>query len=143
MYVQVADCQNILKLRCWPLSFTSNKAFLKHKERSGASLPASFPAWFFMKNISQITFYQLIIFHCPIFFSSINLHIGRYLYCNYLFPSCDVINFEINLNFLNKPFLTWPKMSRQKRKMKNERSTILNWNKKHCSSLLKNSYWSK
>ena len=30
--------------------------------------------------------------------------IGQYVYCNHLFPHCDVINFEINLAFLIKPF---------------------------------------
>ena len=33
---------NILKLSCRSLAFTSDKAFLKNKERSAASLPASF-----------------------------------------------------------------------------------------------------
>ena len=34
-------------LPCWSLASTSNKAFLKHKNGSGNSLPASFTAWFF------------------------------------------------------------------------------------------------
>ena len=33
---------NILKLRCGSLAFTSYKAFLKIKKRSGTSLPPSF-----------------------------------------------------------------------------------------------------
>ena len=41
-------------------------------------------------------------FHCLITFTSSN--IGQFVYCNYLFPGFDVINFEINLIFLLKPF---------------------------------------
>ena len=43
MVWQVEDYQNILKLNCRPLVFTSYKAFLKNKI-SGASLSASFSA---------------------------------------------------------------------------------------------------
>ena len=39
---QVERYQNILKLSCRPLAFTSYKAFLKNKKRSRTSLPASF-----------------------------------------------------------------------------------------------------
>ena len=42
--------QIILKRSCRPLAFTSYKACLKNKKRSGTSLPASFFAWF-LKNI--------------------------------------------------------------------------------------------
>ena len=52
---QVEDYQNILKLICRPLAFTSYKFFLK--KRSGASLPASFWAWLLKKNISLVIFY--------------------------------------------------------------------------------------
>ena len=38
---QVEDYGNTLKLSCRPLAFTSYKAFLKNKKRSGTSLPAS------------------------------------------------------------------------------------------------------
>ena len=51
---QVEGYRNILKLSCRPLAFTSYKAFLKNKKRSGTSLPASFSAWFLMKNISLV-----------------------------------------------------------------------------------------
>ena len=42
---------------CRPLAFTSYKAFLKNKKMSRTSLPASFSALFFKKNISLFTFY--------------------------------------------------------------------------------------
>ena len=38
---------NILKLKCWPLAFSSCKVFSENKMRSGTSLRASFLAWFF------------------------------------------------------------------------------------------------
>ena len=36
----------VLKLSCAPLTFTSIITFLKSKNRSGTSLPASYSAWF-------------------------------------------------------------------------------------------------
>ena len=50
-------CQVILKRNWGPLAFTSYKAFLKNKKRSGTSLPTLFSAWFLKKNI------YLVIFH--------------------------------------------------------------------------------
>ena len=41
---------DILKLSCRSLAFTSNKAFLKNKKRSAASLPASFSTLFLKKK---------------------------------------------------------------------------------------------
>ena len=38
---QVKGYRNILKLNCKALTFTSYKAFLKNKKRSGTSLPTS------------------------------------------------------------------------------------------------------
>ena len=35
----VEGYQNITKLRCRPLAYSSNKAFLRNKKRSGSSLP--------------------------------------------------------------------------------------------------------
>ena len=60
---QVEVFWNTLKLSCRPLAFTSSKAFLKNKKRSGTSLPASFFAWFLKKNIYLVIFYYLIKFH--------------------------------------------------------------------------------
>ena len=44
LYVQVEDYQDILKLRCYPLSFTLYKPLLKNKKIYGTTLPASFSA---------------------------------------------------------------------------------------------------
>ena len=57
-YVKVEIYQIILKhikniWRSWPLAFTLYKTFVKNK-RSGTSLPNSFFAWVFKKNISHI-----------------------------------------------------------------------------------------
>ena len=41
---QVQGCLKILKLSFRPFTFTSYKAFLKNKKRSGNSLPVSFSA---------------------------------------------------------------------------------------------------
>ena len=51
---QVEGSRNILKLSCRPLTFTSSKAFLKSKKRSGTSISASFCAWFFKKNFLSL-----------------------------------------------------------------------------------------
>ena len=50
LFIQVEGYQNKLKLSCWPLTFTSFKAFLKNK-RSGTTLAGSFPAWLSKKNV--------------------------------------------------------------------------------------------
>ena len=65
---QVEDYQNILKLSCRQLAFTSYKAFLKNK-RSRTSLPISFSAWFLKKNISFGIFYYLAKFQCLVAFT--------------------------------------------------------------------------
>ena len=43
---QVQVYQNMLKLRCWPLTFTFYKVFLWNKESSAISLPNLFFVWF-------------------------------------------------------------------------------------------------
>ena len=79
---QVEDYRKWLKLSCRPFAFTSYKAFLKNKKRFGTSLPASFSAWFFKKNISVVIFYYLTKFQCLVAF--ISWDIGQYVYCNWL-----------------------------------------------------------
>ena len=39
---RVEGYQNVLKLSCTPFVFTSHKAFLENKKRSGTSIPALF-----------------------------------------------------------------------------------------------------
>ena len=69
MYVQVENKQNILKLRCWPIAFTSCKVFLENKKWSGISLFATFSTWFLKKNISYGLFYLLTKFYYLIAFT--------------------------------------------------------------------------
>ena len=78
---QVEDYRKWSELSCRPLAFTSYKAFLKNKKRSGTSLPTSFSAWFFKKNISVI-FYYLTKFQCLVAFTSWD--IKQYVYCRCL-----------------------------------------------------------
>ena len=60
-YVQFKDYQNILKLRCWPLAFTSYKALLlKKTNTSETSLRGLLSAWVLMKNISRISLSLLL-----------------------------------------------------------------------------------
>ena len=105
---QVEDYWNILKLSCRPLVFTSYKAYLKSKTRSGTNLPVSFSACVFKKNISLVIFYFLTKCHCLVAFTS--WVIGQDIYCNCLLTRLWRHNFEINLIFLTKSFFsTWPK----------------------------------
>ena len=76
------DYRKWLKLSCRPFAFTSYKAFLKNKKRSGTSLPASFSAWVLKKNIFVVIFHYLTKFQCLVVFTSWN--IGQYVYCNRL-----------------------------------------------------------
>ena len=93
-------------------SFASYKAFLKNKISSETNLPASFSAWFLKQNISLVIFYWLIKFYYLVAF--ISWDIAKYVYCNCLLISCDVINFQINLFPLLKPFFLHDKKSEDK-----------------------------
>ena len=50
---------------------------------------------------------------------------------------CDVINFEIYLSFLTKPFSSMNKSSEQKTEISQEGKKLFRWNKNHFSSFLK------
>ena len=67
-------------------------------------IPASISAWFLKKNMPHIISYLQTKFHFLIGF--ISWYIGQCLYFHYLMSSLRVINFEINHNFLIKPFST-------------------------------------
>ena len=99
---QVEDYRSILKLSCRTLAFVSYQASLNNKKRSGTSLPASFSAWCFKKNISLVIFFSLTKFYCLVVI--ISWDIGQYVYCIFLNTRHDSINFEINLIFLIEHF---------------------------------------
>ena len=102
LYVQVEEYENILKLRRWPLAFTTFKTLLKRKRRSGASLPVPLSTWFCKKNISHL--YSInwpnFIVWLPLLLGILG-NISVVIIC---FPVYDLINFEINLTFLIKSF---------------------------------------
>ena len=87
---QVEGYQNILKLSCRPLAFTSYKAFLKNKKRYGTSLPASLSALFSEKSISLVIFYLLINSHCLV--APTSWDAGQCVYCN-----CLLTNKHLNI----------------------------------------------
>ena len=93
--------QNIWKLICRPLAFTSYKAFLKSRKRSGTSLRASVSAWFLKKKFSLVILYKLTKFNCLVAFALWD--IGQYVYCNCLITRMWR-HFEINFIFLIQPF---------------------------------------
>ena len=57
---QVQGYRNLLKLSCRTLAFTSDKAFLKNKNRSGISFLGSFSAWLAKENSYLVTFINQI-----------------------------------------------------------------------------------
>ena len=112
LYIQVGDYQNILKLRYWSLAFTSFKDFLKNKKRSGTSLPASFSSWFLKKNI--FTLYSINLSNFIVWFSFLLDILGNMQIDIVCFPVEHVKNFEINCDFLIKPFSFMTKKVRTK-----------------------------
>ena len=92
---------------------------------SANSFFTTFWIWFFKKNVCHVIFYYLTKFNCLIAFTSGWLWDEGHNLCIAIvcFPGCDVINFEINFIFLNKPFSFLTKRSSQKFKyLENENS---------------------
>ena len=99
---QVVDYRSVLKLSCRSIAFPSCKAFLKKQKVSGASLLASFSAWF-LKKIFFMLYYS----------TWRNFIVWLFLLCEILskmcivivcWPGCDVIKSEIYLIVLIKSF---------------------------------------
>ena len=66
--------------------------------------------------------------------------IWQNVYCNCLFPGCDIISFKTKLNLFIKPFFVFnitPKISRKRFKISWEQKEFLRWSKMHFSSFLK------
>ena len=96
-----------------PLSLFRLQSFFKKQERPGTKLiRASFSAWILKKIF--VTFYSItwpnFMYWLPLLFEILD-NMPIVITC---FPVCDVINFELNLSFLNKlvPYMT--KKSEQK-----------------------------
>ena len=60
-----------------------------------------------------------------------------------MIADCDVLNFEMNLVFLTKPFFLHDQKVMIKISIPWERKELLRWNKKHSSSYVKVFQWSK
>ena len=97
----------------------------------GGTLPPSPPVFNTLLCASffrKISYYILLtrkisLSDCLHWLLDYSWDIGQYLHCNCLFPGCDVINFEIDLIFLIKPFIYMTKMTRKKFKyVENEKS---------------------
>ena len=134
LYVQVEVYQNVLKLRCWRLVFILYNIFFKKKGGLELVSPSNFLHIFQRKIFLKLCF---ISWPNSIAWLSLLLEIlGNVCIVSICCPVCDVINFEINLSFLIKPFFYITKKSGQKCEyLKKKRA--LTWNKKHVSSLLK------
>ena len=130
---QVEGYRNILKLRCRPLAFTSYKAFLKIKKRSGTSLLALFSTWFLKKIISLVIFCYLIKFHYLV--ALLREMLGNLCITIVCEAGCDFLNFEINFIFLIKPFPLNDEKVRTKIKIPWWRAELLKLNRKHSSFL--------
>ena len=111
LWIQVEDCQNMLKLSCRPLAFISYKAFLKNKKRPGTSLLVLFSWWFLKKNISCLTFYYLTRFNWLVAFTSWDF--VQYVYCNCLLSRSWCHKFW-NLIFQIKPFFLYDQKGQTK-----------------------------
>ena len=84
------------------------KLFLKNKEISGTSLPASFSAWFLKKSISIVIFYYLTKFHCLVAFTSWDIR--QYVCWNNLLTRQWRHKFSNQTYLFNVAFFSkWPK----------------------------------
>ena len=111
MYIQVEVFQNILKPRCWPLALFIF-CFLKKKR---SLKPVSLPH--FLHNFWRRMFFTSysINWQYSITWLRLLLEIlGNKCIVMIWCPVCEVINFEINLSSLIKPFSYMTKKSEQK-----------------------------
>ena len=103
LYLQVMDYKNILKPRCWPIVFTSYKAFSKNKNNSATGL-LIFSSIFQEKYLAIMLYsihWQNFIVWLPLL---LEILCSRCVYCNYLLNSWWRQNFEIKLSFSFKQF---------------------------------------
>ena len=125
---KIEGCRNILKLSCRPL------AILKNKQGSGTNPLSQFLHNFWRNFFFLVMYYTFTKFHCLVAFTLWD--IGQYLYCNCLLTRLHVMNFEINLTFLIKPFF----LHDQKVMIKLDylqQKELLRWNKKHFFIIFK------
>ena len=91
------------------------------KKGSGSSFSTTFSVWFSRKIffiLHSINYTNFIVW-LPL----LHWDISKNVCCNFRYQFCDVINFEIYLSFLTKPFSSMSKSSEQKLKyLKKERT---------------------
>ena len=98
---------NILKLRCWPLAFTSHNIFFKYEKGSGSSLQVFVSKWFWRKP-----FFMLYSINSPNFIVWLPLRL-EILSNMYIVIICvafyHIINFKTASDILTKTFFYMPK----------------------------------
>ena len=104
-------------------------------KESGTSFSTVICAWFFKKNISHFMFYWQTKFHCLVAFTYWDIE--QSMHCNYFCLVCYVINFEINISFLIKPFFYMTRKLGQKCKYLKKGKELLTWNKKKFFNIFK------
>ena len=123
---QVGRYQNILKLSCRLLAFTSYKIFLINKKWSGIGFPDSFAAWFLKKNICYI-----VIFYYPTKSD-----------CLVTFTTWDTGQCVFQL-LVNQAVFLHDQKVKTKIEISLARKELSRRNKKHFSSFVKGFHWSK
>ena len=105
---QVVGYRNILKLICKLLPFTSYKAFLKNKKRSGTSLSCLILCIIFKEKCFSC--YYLLIDHVSLSGCLYFVDIGQYVNCNCLLTRLWRHEFWSEPYLSNQTvFPTWPK----------------------------------
>ena len=112
---------HILKLSCRPPTFTSFKAFLKNKKRSGTSLPVTL--YYFWRKIFSFL-YSCTWPNFVVWLPLLHEILGDICIAIVCYPGCDVMNFEINLIFLIKQFFLHDQKVTTKIKISWERKTM-------------------
>ena len=102
--------------------------------------------YFTLKALLKKNIYLVIFINLPNFI--VWLHLIQQVLRNMCiiivcYPRCDVMNFKINLIFLNKQFFLHDQKFKTKISIFWEQEELLRWNKKHFSLILKNYHWSK
>ena len=119
--------------------YFAQSLFLKNKKRSRTSLLASFSASFLKKNI--FSRYNLLMDQILIVWLPLLLEIfGSMCIVFICFLVDNIINFEINLSFLIKPFPTLPKTTVLQFKYNNEKKLL---RQNNFLSFSDNIHWKK
>ena len=111
------------------------KLFLKIRRALELVFPGHFPHNFWRK-----TFLLLYSINWPSFIVWLPLLceiLGNMCIAIVCKPGCDIMNFEVNLIFLIKPFFLHDQKVLTKTEISWGRKNLLRWNAKHFSSFLK------